>query len=176
MRKEGNTMRKFTSKETQWLKVFHLLFVCAWIGGQMSLLLIQNMKYQLALPEHQYAILRSLQAIDDIVVVGGAIGCLLTGLTYSLMTPWGFLKHRWVSVKWLATVSLILFGTFFLGPWINEMTAISAKEYASALTDPIYLYDEKMNMTWGSIQFAINLILIIISVLKPWKRLKIVSG
>jgi hypothetical protein len=126
----------------------------------------------LALPEHQYGILASVKAIDDIVVVGGAIGCLFTGLVYSLMTPWGFFKFRWITVKWISTVLLILFGTFFLGPWLNEMTHISANEYALALTNPQYLYDEKMNMTWGSIQFGVNILLVIISVLKPWKRLK----
>jgi uncharacterized membrane protein len=165
-------MRKLTAKETAWLKIFHLLFVGAWIGGQMSLILIQNIKYKLAFPEHQYGILAAVKAIDDIVIVGGAIGCLLTGFVYSLMTPWGFFKFRWITIKWISIVLLILFGTFFLGPWLNEMAEISANEYALALMNPNYLYDEKMNMIWGSIQFGINILLVIISVLKPWKRLK----
>jgi uncharacterized membrane protein len=163
-------MRKLTGKQTQWLKVVHLLFVAAWIGGQISFLLIQTIKYQLALPEHQYGIIASMKAIDDVVIVGGALGCLITGLIYSLMTPWGFFKFRWLSVKWVATVTLILFGTFFLGPWVNEMAAISAAEYAAALINPNYIHDEKMNMTWGSLQFAINLMLVVISVLKPWRK------
>ena len=53
------------------------------------------------------------------------------------------------------------------------MAYISANEYASALVNLNYLYDEKMNTAWGSIQFGINIFLVIISVLKPWKRLKI---
>lgn len=165
-------MRKLTAKETAWLKIFHLLFVAAWLGGQMSLILIQNIKYELALPEHQYGVLAAVKAIDDIVIIGGAMGCLLTGLMYSLITSWGFFKFRWVTVKWISTVLLILFGSFFLGPWLNEMTYISAKEYAAALVNPVYLYDEKMNMFWGSIQFGVNIFLVIISVLKPWKRQK----
>ena len=166
-------MRKLTAGQMAWLKVFHLLFVGAWIGGQMSFILIQNVKYQLALPAHQYGIIAALKAIDDIVIIGGAVGCLFTGLVYSLATSWGFFKYRWVTVKWITTVLLILFGTFFLGPWINEMAYISANEYASALVNLNYLYDEKMNTAWGSIQFGINIFLVIISVLKPWKRLKI---
>ena len=116
------------------------------------------------------------KAIDDIVVVGGAVGCLLTGLVYSLMTNWGFFKFRWIAVKWISTILLILFGTFLLGPWLNEMAAISANEYALALMNPKYLYDEKMNMIWGTAQFGINILLVIISVLKPWKRQKAVSA
>ena len=169
-------MKKLNAKEIAWLKIFHLLFVSAWIGGQISLILIQNIKYQLALPEHQYGILAVAKAIDDIVVVGGAVGCLLTGLVYSLMTNWGFFKFRWIAVKWISTILLILFGTFLLGPWLNEMAAISANEYALALMNPKYLYDEKMNMIWGTAQFGINILLVIISVLKPWKRQKAVSA
>jgi len=142
----------------------------------MSFILIQYLKYHLALPEHQYGIIAALKTMDDMVIVGGAIGCLMTGLLYSSMTLWGFFKFRWITVKWVVTVLLILFGTFFLGPWIDNMATISAKEYALALVNPIYLNDEKMNMTWGSIQFAINIFLVVISVLKPWKRLQIVRG
>lgn len=163
-------MRKLTGNETRWLKVVHLLFVAAWIGGQISFLLIQTIKYQLALPEHQYGILAALKAIDDVVIVGGALGCLITGLIYSLLTPWGFFKFRWLTFKWTATVTLILFGTFFLGPWMNEMAAISAAEYAAAMINPSYIHDEKMNMMWGSLQFGINLMLVVISVLKPWRK------
>lgn len=165
-------MIKLNAKGTAWLKILHLLFVGAWIGGQISLILLQNIKYKLVLPEHQYAILASVKAIDDFVIIGGAIGCLLTGLVYSLMTPWGFFKFRWVTVKWVSTVLMILFGTFFLGPWLNEMAAISAKEYSLALMNPKYLYDEKMNMIWGTVQFGINIFLVIISVIKPWKKIK----
>lgn len=165
-------MRKLTIKETAFLKVFHLFFVAAWIGGQMALILLQNIKYELAVSEHQYAILASVKAIDDVLIIGGAIGCLLTGLVYSSMTSWGFFKFRWVTVKWIVTVSLVLFGTFFLGPWLNEMTQIAADERTLALMNPIYLYDEKMNMIWGTIQFGVNIFLVIISVLKPWKRQK----
>ena len=119
--KGRKTMRKLTIKETAWLKIFHLLFVAAWIGGQMSLTLLQIIKYRLALPEHIYGILASINEIDDYVVIGGAVGCLLTGLVYSLMTPWGFFKFRWVTVKWIFAVMLISCETFFLGPWFAEM-------------------------------------------------------
>ena len=169
-------MRKLSAKQTSWLKIFHLLFVGAWLGGQISLILVQNIKDQLALPDHQYGILAALKAIDDIVVVGGAVGCLVTGLMYSWMTPWGFFKFRWIAVKWIATIILILFGTFFLGPWLNEMTAISADERGLALLNPKYLYDERMNTTWGTIQFGINILLVIISVIKPWKHQRPSAG
>ena len=169
-------MKKFTTREIQWLKVLHLLCVSVWIGGQASFLLLQQVKYQLALPAHQYGVIAAMKAVDDVVIVGGAIGCLLTGLLYSWMTPWGFFKHRWIGVKWAATVLLILFGTFFLGPWIDGMADITAKEFAAGLSNPLYLHDEKMNMTWGSVQFGVNLCMVAISVLKPWRRLKAAGG
>lgn len=164
-------MRKLSIKERAWLKIFHLLSVAAWLGGQMTLILIQSTKSQLAVPGHQYAILMSLKEIDDIIIVGGAMGCLITGFIFSLMTPWGFFKFRWVSIKWISTVSLIFFGIFFLGPWMNEMAHLSGVEYANAMFNERYLYAEKMSMVFGNIQFIIGILLTIISVLKPWGKL-----
>ena len=163
-------MIKLSVKERACLKIFHLLSVAAWLGGQMTLILIQSTKSQLAVPGDQYAIITSLKEIDDVIIVGGAMGCLITGFIFFLMTPWGFFKFRWVSIKWISTVSLILFGIFFLGPWMNEMAYLSGVEYANVMFNENYLYAEKMSMIFGNIQFIIGVLLTIISVLKPWGK------
>ena len=59
-------MIKLSVKERACLKIFHLLSVAAWLGGQMTLILIQSTKSQLAVPGDQYAIITSLKEIDDV--------------------------------------------------------------------------------------------------------------
>jgi hypothetical protein len=97
---------------------------------------------------------------------------LLTGFIYSFFSRWGFFKHRWMIFKWIITVIAILFGTFFLGPWETNMMKISGKIGISALSDPEYLYNEKMNLIFGSIQVLVLMITIFISIFKPWKSTK----
>ena len=163
-------MKKLSPMQTAWLKIFHLFFVAAWLGGQMSFLIMQFAKQDLVLPADIYAIISAARIVDYAVIVGGAIGCLITGLIYSAFTGWGFFKFRWLAVKWITTVALVLFGTFFLGPWVDDMHNIASLERAAAFNNPAYLHAEKMNMVWGSLQFALNIFLVIISVLKPRKR------
>ena len=65
-----------------------------------------------------------LETVDMKILIPGAIVCLITGLLYSLLTPWGFFKYRWVAVKWILTILMIAQGTFFMGPLIKENVII----------------------------------------------------
>jgi len=100
-----------------WLKGAHLIFVCLWVGGALGVMVIQNGG---GAGEALFGRDVAARLVDDFVVIPGAMGSLLTGLIYSLFTPWGFFKHRWVAVKWFITLYGVLFGTFFLGPWLNS--------------------------------------------------------
>ena len=108
--------------------------------------------------------------VDDFVVIPGAMGSLLTGLIYSLFTPWGFFKHRWVAVKWLITLYGVLFGTFFLGPWLNSLAPVSAKLGGGAMGDYAYMRARDLNSFWGGVQICTLLFALVISVLKPWRK------
>jgi hypothetical protein len=52
-------------------------------------------------------------------------------------------KFYWVITKWVATVTLIVFGTFWLRPWTNPATAIAETERLNALTNPLFMFDSK---------------------------------
>lgn len=169
-------MKQLTAQQTKWLKIVHLIFVCAWVGGAMALVLVQYSKSHLAGQEGQYAILAALRFIDDFVIIPGALGSLLSGLVYSLGTPWGFFKYRWVSVKWIITVALILFGTFGLGPWLNGMEEMARIQGIRALADDTFLSYQVSNQVGGTIQLAFNLFMLGISVIKPWRSLGGLTG
>ena len=97
---------------------------------------------------------------------------MLTGILYSTFSNWGFFKHKWMVVKWIVTVAAILFGTFYLGPWETTMMEISGKLGMSALTDPSYLYNQRMNLFFGALQCLILMTTVFISIFKPWKKKK----
>lgn len=112
----------------------------------------------------------AVKLIDDFIIIPAALGSLLTGLLYSIFTHWGFFRHRWVTVKWVITVATILFGTFWLGPWLNGLTAISGATGLAALQDPEYLRLRGMNTLFGYMQLSLLIATVFISVLKPWKN------
>ena len=161
-------MRKLGSRGQKWLKCAHLLFACLWVGGAVGLTLMNFLLRADDIME-LYGIQVAKRFVDDFVIIPGALGCLLTGLLYSLFTPWGWFKHRWITVKWVITVSGVLFGTFFLGPWLNSLGPMAAAEGLAALTNPRYVHHQRMLQLWGTLQAATILFALFISVLKPWK-------
>lgn len=163
-------MPKLSANGLRWLKGFHLIAVSCWIGGAIALTLLYFLKTGIDDGGELYGINRSIHHVDmAVVVIPGAIGCLVTGLIYSLLSNWGFFRHRWLVFKWIVTVAAILFGTFFLGPWETAMMEISGRLGLLSLGDPSYLYSQKMNLVFGSIQCLVLIITLFISIFKPWK-------
>jgi uncharacterized membrane protein len=166
-------MKKLSIKGLKWLKGFHLIAVSSWIGGAVSLLALYFLKEGVTDGTLLYGINKSIHHVDmNIVVIPGAVGSLLTGLLYSLFSHWGFFKHNWLTFKWIVTITAIVFGTFFLGPWETAMMEISGKIGLVSLTDPAYLYNQKMNLMFGALQVLVLIITVFVSILKPWKSKK----
>jgi uncharacterized membrane protein len=163
-------MPKLKARGLKWLKCFHLIAVCCWVGGGVALILLFFLKNGITEGGVLYGINKSIHHVDiAVVVIPGAFGCLVTGVIYSSFSNWGFFRHTWLIFKWIVTVSAILFGTFFLGPWETTMMEISGKLGMSSLSDPAYLYNEEMNLIFGTIQVLVLMTTIFISIFKPWK-------
>lgn len=153
------------------LKMFHILLAFCWIVGGLTLCLLVFTTYPES-GDELYMRSRILQIVDDYFIIYGAIGAFITGLIYSIWTNWGFFKHPWIIVKWIMTILQILFGTFVLGPCINNNVVIADQLRDAALTDPVFLENIHMTQLWGTLQTALLLVVIVISVQKPWKKKK----
>ncbi len=86
-------MKKLGSRGQKWLKSFHLSFACLWLGGAVSVTLM-NFFMTAKNGMQLYGISLSMKFVDDFIIIPGAMGCLLTGLIYSLFTKWGWFKHN----------------------------------------------------------------------------------
>lgn len=150
------------------LKMVHLLFVVMWIGGAATLTLVLFL-VQPETGDELYMKMNILKVIDDLIIIPGAMGNLLIGIVYGVWTKFGFFKHIWIIVKWVMTVAQILFGTFYLGPWINQNVEIANILRESAFNDATFQNNLQMNALWGSIQLALLLFVLVISVQKPWR-------
>ena len=164
-------MKKFGPGGNKILKMVHIFFITLWVGGGFALMLV----YYISSPkggDELYATYAAMKIIDDFIIIPGANGNLLIGFVYGIWTRWGFFKYCWVTVKWIMTLLQILFGTFFLGPWLNNNTAMVDVKRISALQNPDFIHNSTMTGIWGPVQVALLLVMIIISVQKPWRKLK----
>lgn len=162
-------MKKLNTNQTRILKIAHILFFVMWAGGGITLVTLMFIARP-SIPDDVYMKFRSMQVIDDLIIIPGALGSLATGLLYGIWTKWGFFRHRWLTIKWILTVSLILFGTFALGPWLNGNVEIAMKLRGGALSDSIFTANTSQIKLWGTVQVIFLLFMIAISVIKPWKR------
>lgn len=161
---------KLSPKGQKILKIVHLVSVIAWVG---SAIVMNSIRHLVSISDNagMYYMADFLEAVDMKILVPGAIACLLTGVLYSTLTPWGFFKHKWITVKWVLTILMIALGTFFMGPLIKENVHIG---YGLMTGDNLAMADSYWQNVaasgrWGILQICLLAFTIIISVLKPWK-------
>ncbi|MDH6310455.1 putative membrane protein [Dysgonomonas sp. PFB1-18] len=165
-------MKKLSPQGVKILKMFHLFFAILWIGGGLALVIL-FFSVNPANGDELYMKSRIIQIIDDFLIIPGAMASLLIGIIYGIWTNWGFFKHKWLIVKWIMTILQILFGTFVLGPWVNENVEIASALRDAAMDDATLLHNVKMSQIWGTVQVAILVItFIVVSVQKPWRPKK----
>ncbi|MDR0436731.1 MAG: hypothetical protein LBH22_00360 [Bacteroidales bacterium] len=164
--------RNLNPQAVKILKIFHIFFGFSWVIGGIALcMLIFVVRPQSG--DELYMLYRILQLIDYYLIIVGAIGCLVTGLIYSIWTNWGFFKYSWVAVKWILLILQILVGTFILGPAVDNNVIIADQLRDAAFLDPVFLNNIQTTQIIGTIQTLLLLFVIVISVQKPWKKKKI---
>lgn len=161
-------MKKLPPTGIKALRFLHLCFAIMWLGGAATLLVIV-LTISSDNEQAQKLMWEAVCAIDQYLITPGAILCLLSGLLFSVFTQWGFFKHGWVTFKWIATISLILIGTFILGPWLYGNMRLT-QDVISANDVTTIASNTKNIIHWGTIQLIALLVATIISVFKPKKK------
>ena len=163
-------MSKLSLKQRHWLLTFHILFAALWTGTVCSMFLLSWVNKTADNPKILYAFHSAVNLLDDYIVIPAAIGSVLSATILCWLTNYGFTKFWWVISKWFLTISLILFGTFWLYPWSNQAESIVTKQGLSAFDDLVYTVDAKGVLIGSLVQAIILIIIICISIIKPWGR------
>ena len=148
----------------------HILCAALWMGGVAALLVISLVG---ARPQHDEALslMRlTLRWIDWVIIIPACLGSLLTGLLFSWLTTWGFFRHTWLVIKWVLTVAMILFGIFFLGPWVDRTAILAAERGVASLGDPSYAVTVTRILAAAGVQMALLLFMLFLSTLKPFGK------
>ncbi|MBD2626050.1 hypothetical protein [Trichormus variabilis] len=163
-------MKKLSVKPKNWLLSLHVISGGIWLGTVVCLMGSAILNRDTPNGDGLYAINLVLKFMDDWIIIPSAMLSLLTGGLLCWLTIWGFTKHYWVIVKWVATLTLITTGTIWLGPWLNAMTAISEVEKSQVLHSQLYVVNQRGVIIGGLIQTSCLLAIMVISVIKPWGR------
>ena len=151
------------------LKVFHVLFGIMWIGGVMALVSIM-LGTQPQGVEQMYAVAMDHLVIDKFFLIPGGIGIVLTALVYSIFTKWGFFKVKWVGVKWVLTVVLVLIGKVYMGVTIEKNMDYAARMLTESLPEEPFFANVRNVAIAGIVQLVGFVAILILSVMKPWVK------
>lgn len=163
-------MKKFSANEIKILKTSHLILVMMWVVGVVAMGVIYFARPQSG--DELYTYFRIMRLIDDMVVIPGAILTVVTGVIYGMFTNWGFFKHKWIIVKWILGIIIIIVGTFVFSPWLDQCLSLSDTMRDSALSDPYILQYTPLIAISAGVQSIALFFLIGVSVFKPWKKQK----
>lgn len=152
--------------------MLHVYLGGIWAGGAASLFAIHCLYPTNSGPEF-YARNMAMIYIDNYIIIPAAIGSCLTGLLYSHLTNWGYLKYYWVITKWIFTITFIVIGFFWLIPWLNNMQEVSnAIRHAYMIDSSSYDVDMSIHLAMTIVQAVLILFIVIISIFKPWGTTK----
>lgn len=130
-------MKKLSGNGVKILKTSHLILVMMWVVGVLAMGVIYFVRPQSG--DELYTYFRIMRLIDDVLVIPGAILTVITGFIYGILTNWGFFKYRWIIVKWILGIAIIVVGTFVLSPWLDQCLYLSDTQRGAALTDSYIL-------------------------------------
>jgi hypothetical protein len=159
-------MRKFGSTGLKLLKMLHILMIVLFLGGILSSFAIL-MKLDLSDFENVFAAYTTFNIISDNVVKIGAQGTILLGAIYGFFTKWGFIKHKWLAVKWILFIAQTFIGILVVDKLMVANIALLETEKVLALSDPIFVHNHFLRLYVVIAQIGLTLLALILSVLKP---------
>jgi len=146
----------------------HIILVSLWLGGLGLVLFLQIFKHAQFSAVHYRIIDRLIFEIFDVIIMNISALVALSGLLFSLFTAWGFFKFRWIVFKWLAVIIVALFLMFWSAPAINGMAALSDIYENAAPGQAEYLSFEGQVVWYSLLQLIALIVVVSVSVFKPW--------
>jgi hypothetical protein len=156
-------MRKFGSLGLKILKMFHILLIVLFLGGILS-----SFALLIKLNLSNYSdVYESYKIFSDNVVKIGAQGTILLGAVYGFFTKWGFIRHKWLAVKWILFIVQTFVGILIVDKLMVANTSLLETERVLALSNPIFIHNHFLRLYVVIAQIALTLGALILSVLKP---------
>ncbi len=162
-------MKKLGTTGLKVLKICHLLFAIMWIGGVMALVSLQ-LGLTPDTKETMYTTAVAHLIVDEFFLIPGGVGIVITAIVYGAFTRWGFFKQRWLTVKWILTILLIIIGAGYMGATIKENVVYAQKMLSENISADVYWDNVYHVAVAGIIQLVGFIYIVAVSVIKPWKK------
>ena len=149
----------------KWLRTLHIISAGLWFGATVCIGVLASIVF-LNQSEAEFLIIAPLvPELYRKIILPAALFTILQGLVYGFYSEWGFLRHRWVTLKWILIILLIpCIGAGAIGQMFSLINKVKTSGFYGGF------YEGGPVLLFISLQILIMLIMIGISVFKPWKK------
>lgn len=148
----------------QVLVAVHIICSVGWLGAGAANVVLAVVAVTTTDGVVRHVAYRMIERLDTYLVIPLAFTALASGVVVAVCTPWGLTRYRWVLVKLVLTVVVIVFSTFAIGVWVEQSIGATGTGGASPVAWPL---------VGGA---ASNLVAFVfmtwVSTAKPWGRLR----
>ncbi len=159
----------YLNKKTEkWLKSLHVIFVSGCIGCIFSIIVLVTLKNDIHKNQNLFQIDLSIYHLVNTVLSYSFYGVIMTAFIYGLFTHWGFLKYYWIILKWAGAIAAFAIVWFQLGPAVNGCVALSDTGLQNSATAAEYAHYGENSRIFIYLQCLLFILLVFVSVHKPW--------
>ncbi|AKN31375.1 FMN-binding protein [Clostridium carboxidivorans P7] len=155
------------------LKAVHIILAASVLGGLISILSLLLLKQTKNFQGNTFPIDLGILKIFTWAVNYAFLILLITAFVYSLFTEWGFVKYRWITLKWFLVLIIFAMTWVGFGPSINGMTSISDIGLNNSVMKSEYLNFQNKALIYTSIELCIMILIALISIFKPFGKREI---
>jgi len=155
------------TRARRWVLALHLLLTALLVGGLAAMLLLPAVGDGVQNGATLAGLDRATFLLSDTLVTHAAIAFVFTGLAFSLGTPWGFLRFRWIIAKWLLLAALGAAIALLLTPTAGEVAALTDALLEAAHSDAGYVALRRALWWQTSTLLLVTAAIIALSVFKP---------
>ena len=152
------------------LKAIHLTGVIIWVSGVICTLVIMLSLSQQTTQEGILALLNLADSADYLLIIPGATICYLLGTVYGLFTVWGFIKHKWIIIKWILYNIACIPAMILARPSVEAMRQFAFLNDVTTASVPELQHMLIMHGLLTSYILVIAVVIVAISVYKPFKK------
>ena len=129
-------MKRLSSNGYKIVKIIHILSASIWIGsGVVVLFLLTFILNKNNLSE----ILLAVHYIDLFIIIPANTVTMSTGFIFSIFSNWGFIKNKWIILKYCINFIPMILGGIIFAPIIFKMLSIIDEMGGDAIIDPDFI-------------------------------------
>lgn len=153
---------KLNKAGMQWMRVLHVLTSSIWFGSVVCICGLTVICFFQLSKNDFLTIAPLVPELYKKVVMPVAILTIIQGIIFGFFSNWGFFKFKWVLLKWLLVLLIILCtGVGGIGQMYSALAKVEATHFVGGFTDG------GLALLFISLQTLFMLIMVVLSVFKP---------